>query len=88
MKNKILLKIIIPETDDTFDIFIPVNEVIWKIKKLFITGASELSGNLLDKNADYCFINKDSGKIYNNNEIVFDTDIRNASELILLKIEK
>jgi len=88
MDNKILIKIIIPETDDTYDIFIPVNEVVWKIKKMFVKGASDLSGNLLDKDADYCFINKDSGKIYNNNEVIIDTDIRNASELILLKINR
>ena len=34
MKNKVLVKIFIPEVDSDFDVYIPVNEIIWKIKKL------------------------------------------------------
>ena len=33
MNNKVLIKLIVPEIDEEFDIFIPVNEIIWKIKK-------------------------------------------------------
>ena len=36
MENKVLIKLIMPELDEEFDIFIPVNELIWKIKKLII----------------------------------------------------
>ena len=88
MKNKILIKVIIPEIDESFDIFIPVNEVIWKIKKLIVKGISDLSSNLIDDKEEYCFMNIDSAKIYSNNEIIINTDIRNATELVLLKIKK
>ena len=43
MKNKVLIKLIVPEMDMDFDIFIPVNEVVWKIKKLAIKSISDLS---------------------------------------------
>ena len=36
MKNKVLIKLIVPEIDSDFDIFIPVNEIIWKIKKMLL----------------------------------------------------
>ena len=35
MKDKVLIKLIVPEIDKTFDLFLPVNELIWKVKKLF-----------------------------------------------------
>ena len=86
MKNKVLIKLIVPELDETFDIFIPVNEVIWKIKKLMIKSISDLSGVDLNFQENYALINKDNSRIYSNNEIVINTDIRNASELILISI--
>ena len=36
MKDKVLIKLNFIEIDDTFDLFVPVNEVIWKVKKLLI----------------------------------------------------
>lgn len=84
MKNKILIKLIVPELDETFDIFIPVNELVWKIKKLILKVISDLSNANIDSNVDYILLNKDNSKIYNNNEIILDTDIRNSSELILI----
>ncbi len=84
MKNKILIKLIVPELDETFDIFIPVNELVWKIKKLILKAISDLSNANIDSNVDYILLNKDNSKIYNNNEIILDTDIRNSSELILI----
>ena len=88
MENKILIKFIIPELDTSFDIFIPVNELIWKVKALALKSISDLTGVKLGNAIDYSFINKDSSKIYGNNEIVIDTDIRNSSEIILLHIKK
>lgn len=43
MKNKVLVKLIVPEIDSNFDLFIPVNELIWKIKKLMIKSVSDLT---------------------------------------------
>ena len=86
MKNKVLIKVIVPETDDTFDIFIPVNEVIWKIRKFIVKGISDLSSGMVDEEDEYCLMNLDSSTVYDNNQIVVNTDIRNASEIVLLKI--
>ena len=87
VKNKVLIKIIVPETDDTFDVFIPVNEVIWKIKKFIVKGISDLSSGMVDVENEYCLMNLDSSTIYDNNQVVINTDIRNASELVLLKVD-
>ena len=84
MQNKVLIKLIVPELDYTFDIFIPVNEVVWKIKKLMIKSISDLTSISLNINSEYVLMNKDNCKIYSNNEIVINTDIRNSSELLLI----
>lgn len=86
MVNKVLIKLIMPELDVNYDIFIPVNEVIWKISKLLVKSISDLSDLELDINNNYVLINRDTGKIYDSNEIVINTDIRNSTELLLISV--
>lgn len=86
MENKVLVKVILPELDVNYDVFIPVNEMIWKINKLLIKSLSDVTGIIMDTNKDYIMINKDNGRIYNNNDLVIDTDIRNTTEILLLSI--
>lgn len=83
MKNKVLIKLVFPELDETFDVFIPVNEVIWKIKKLLLKSISDITNVPIDLQLDYVLLNKKNGRIYRNNEIVINTDIRNATELVM-----
>lgn len=84
MKNKVLIKLMFIEFDMKFDIFIPVNELVWKIKKIIQKSVSDLTNIPLDIRTEYLLINKDNGRIYNNNEVVINTDIRNGTELIFL----
>lgn len=84
MKNKVLIKLIIPELEETFDIHIPVNELVWKIRKLIVKSISDLTSKSLVVNDKYLLINKENAKIYSNNEIIINTDIRNGTELLLI----
>ena len=69
MKNKVLVRLIVPELDTSFDVFVPINEVIWRLKILFIKSVSDLSSFSLPENVNYILLNKDTGKIYQNNEL-------------------
>ena len=84
MKNKVLVKLIIPELDTVFDVFIPVNEVMWKVKKLLTKSVYDLSGGAIDMEKEYVLMNKNTGMCYDNNVIIYDIDIRNATELLFL----
>lgn len=84
MKNKVLVRLIVPELDTSFDVFLPINEVIWRLKILFIKSVSDLSSFSLPENVNYILLNKDTGKIYKNNELVLNTDIRNGTALFLV----
>ena len=83
MKNKVLIKLVVPELNEDYDVFIPVNEVVWKIKKLVIKSVADLSGHEMGINDECILINQLTGKIYDNNDIVHNTDIRNGTELIM-----
>lgn len=84
MNNKILIKLIVPDLDDSFDIFIPVNELVWKVKKLIVKTIVDITNIETDENKYYILINKNNTRIYQNNEIIINTDIRNGSEIILI----
>lgn len=88
MENKVLIKLIIPEIDEKYDIFIPVNESIWKIKNDIIKAVSELSSVSFLDNNNYILINCDDSRIYRNNDIVLNTNIRNGTRLILITQSK
>lgn len=86
MKNKVIIKAIFPSIDKEYDMKIPVNEVIWKVKKLVAKAIFDISGMPIDlKNDSFIMINKSTGELYNNNSIVIDTDIKNGTEIVFLK---
>ena len=84
MENKVLVKLILPELDTSFDVFIPVNEITWKVKKLLAKAVSDLCNVHTYQNLDFILLNKDNSKIYDNNTIIIDSDIRNGTELLLI----
>ena len=49
---------------------------------------SDLTGGALDISKEYTLINKITSTPYKNNSIVINTDIRNATELILLSVKQ
>ena len=83
--NKILINLYVPNLNQHYDLFIPVNEFIWKINKLVVKSISDLSDGKLLMNQNYVIANIETGKIYDNNDIVINTDIRNT-KLALIKI--
>lgn len=87
MKNKVLIKLIVPELDNSFDVFIPTNELVWKVKKMVLKSISDLTGCNLNNGREYVLINKYTNQIYLNNVTIYNSDIRNASELILMSVK-
>lgn len=79
-----LIKLIIPEISSSFDVFIPVNELIWKIKRLLVKSVTDITHIPLNSDLTYELLNKDTGRVYQDNDAVIDTDIRNGSELFLI----
>lgn len=83
MKNKVLINLIVPELMETYEIYIPVNERIAKIKQLLINSLKDLSDNKLDETKKYNLMDPDTGVVYDNKMIVRDLKIRNSKKIIL-----
>ena len=64
MNNKVLIKLSVPEIGYSFDVFIPVNEIVWKIKKMLAKSISDLTGGVLNPNANYLLLNKETSEVY------------------------
>lgn len=86
MMNKVLIKLYVPTLGENYDIYIPVNEMVWKVNRLIVKLISDMSNDNFSIDRDYALINIDTGMIYNNNDIIINTDIRNASRLLLVEI--
>lgn len=77
--NKLLINLYVLSLDKNFEIFVPVNDKIGNIVKLL---GKSFFGMLSNKN--YVLLNLSNGKVYNNNDIIKNTDIQNGSKLILI----
>lgn len=87
MENKVLIKLVVPIINDSFNLFLPVNEIVWKIKKMVIKSVVDLTGISLNESDNYILLNKDNCRVYRNNEIIIDTDIRNGTELLIYSVK-
>ena len=56
MNNKVLVKLLVPELNSSFDIFLPVNELIWKIKKMLVKSISDLTNIRLNPKNSYHYL--------------------------------
>lgn len=83
MKNKILIRLVVPKLMEEYEIFIPVNERISKIKELVINSLKDLSDNNFDSSEKYNLIDPETGQAYENNKIVRDLGIQNSKRIIL-----
>ncbi len=82
MKNKVLINLLVPTLTEEFEIYIPVNERVLKVKKLLIDAVYDLSDNSFDKSKSYSLIDPETGNVYNDDLIIRDTNIRNAKKIM------
>ena len=84
MDNKVLVKLVVPEIDQTYDVYLPVNKKIGNIVNLLNKAINELTENVFpisNKNKLYNAITK---KIYQPDLLLAYSDIRNGTTLVLV----
>lgn len=84
MKNKILVEIIIPELDETYNLLLPINKKVGNILELLNKSIIDLTNGSYVPNSKAVFYNRETGNSYESNVLIKDTDIRNGTMLILL----
>ena len=83
-KNKILISVEIPNIEKKYDLFIPINKKVGTIKRLIEEALVELTDNAYKPKESSNFYSKETGIIYDVNQTVRDTDLKNGSKIILI----
>lgn len=84
MKNKVLVEVIVPEIEATYDIYLPINKRIGNIIMLLNKTINELTNGCFSGSNHTSLYNKDTSVKYNPSLLLYNTDIRNGTSLILL----
>ena len=84
MKNKVLINLFVPTLDLKYDLYIPINDSIKKVLELIIKSVNELSDNALNMSKIHYLMDPDSGIIYNDKQIIRETNIRNSKKIVLM----
>lgn len=84
IKNKVLVKLIVPEIDQSFDIYLPINKKIGNIINLLNKYISEASGRELVESTSNSLYNADTLELYSSDVLLINTSIRNGTKLVLI----
>jgi hypothetical protein len=83
MEYKVLIKLIVPEIEQEYELYIPVNRTIAVVANLLNKAVTEATNDIFPPKEIIHLTNRRTGTIYKPNEFVRNTDIRNGTELIL-----
>lgn len=84
MKNKVLVEIVVPELDESYDVYIPVNKKVGNIIELVNKALKEVSNGTYINNNKKNIYNVLTGNSYDMDILVRNTDIRNGTILIIV----
>lgn len=82
--NKILVKLYVPTIGEQYDVWIPVNRKIYSVIKLIVKVVNEFTNGENNPSKLPVLYNKKTGKIYDINFTVSDSEIENGSEIMLI----
>ena len=84
MNNKVLVHLLLPEIDESYDIFIPINIRIGTVIKLLNKSLCELTGGIYEEKNCRNLYNTDNSSIYDVNLLVRETNIKNGSTVVFM----
>lgn len=84
MNNKVLVHIIVPELDESFDVFVPINIKIGTVVKLLSKSIKELSGGLFEEKDSRKLYDSLDSSVYSFNKLVRETNIRSGTNVVLM----
>ena len=82
--NKILVLVYIPEIEQEYDVYIPINKKIGTIKKYLISSIEEFNDGNVSNIENLKLYDKESSMKYNNDTLVKDSGIKNGTKLFLM----
>ncbi len=84
MKNKVLVELIVPQIDQSFNLYIPINKKVGNVILLLNKAISDLTNGIyVGSNRSFLY-DSITGDKYNINDLVIKTNRRNGSVLVLM----
>ncbi len=85
MNNKVFVKILVPEIDKEFDVYLPISKKIGNIINLLTQAISEITNNEIEISNNNRLYNIKTNELYESNVTLFSTNIRNGTKLVLIQ---
>ena len=79
---KVLCEVTIPKCDIILDVALPVNKSILYTFDLINKMIVDSISSSFKSTGNEIIVNKDTGKVYDKNVLIKDTDIKNGSRLV------
>lgn len=83
MDYKILIKLFLPELEQDFEMYIPVNRTIGQVIELMNKVVNDITLNVYPIKDGLQLMNRRNNTLYNYDDLVRNTDIRNGTELVM-----
>lgn len=84
MNNKVLIELVVPEIDEIYNLYVPINKKIGNLIILLSKSVQELSNGIFQYDNYTSIYDSTSGDKYPINVLVRETNIRNGSKIILI----
>lgn len=84
MEYKVLIKLLVPEIEDTYEAYIPINKTVAEVSQLLNQLVNNRSDGVYPIKESIHLYDRYTGTPYNMGMLVRDTNIRNGSELVFI----
>ena len=83
MEYSVLIKLYVPEVEDTYEAYVPINKTVGQVSLLLNQMVSNLSG-AFPADGRVSLYNRHTNVLYDRKLLIRDTDIRNGTELVMI----
>ena len=84
MEYKVLVRLFVPEIEEEYEIYIPINKFVGEVVKSINQLINSMSSGILPIKDEVYLINRQTGACYLGDTLIRDTDIRNGTELVMI----
>jgi len=84
MDYKVLVKLLVPEIEKSYELYIPINRTVRDVCKLVNELVHEDTSGVYPIKNDLVLLDRFSTAIYSYESYIRDTNIRNGSQIVLI----
>lgn len=83
MEYKVLIKLFVPQIEQCYEMYIPVNRTVGQVIELMNKVVNDISGGIFPVKDGLNLMNRRDNVIYDYGQLIRETNIRNGSELVM-----